>query len=245
MPDVRRHRGPHPQDDELFAPGTHAALRDAAGHLSWLLSRGYAEPSALKLVGDRFALAERQRRAVARCSCSDRQLARRRAAQVPPAGWAGEAIEIDGFNVLTTVEAALAGGVLLVGRDGCCRDMASMHGSYRRVEETRPALALIGECLARHGVAACLWRLDRPVSNSARLQSIIAELAQSRGWDWSVSLDADPDPLLAAAARLVATADSVILDACARWCNLARTVVEEAAPGAQIVNLVPSMDRAS
>jgi hypothetical protein len=237
MPDARRHRGPHPHDQELFASETHAALREAVGHLSWLRTRGYAEPSALKLVGDRFSLTERQRRAVARCGCSDQQLARRCGTQVPLVGWAGETVEIDGFNVLTTIEAALAGGVVLLARDGCYRDMASMHGSYRKVDETRPALTLIGECLARHGVAACVWRLDRPVSNSGRLQTILIELAQSHGWDWSVSLDADPDPLLCRTGRLVASADSMILDACGRWCNLARTVVEEAVPAANVVRL--------
>ena len=66
MPDTRRHRGPHPQDAELFASETHPTLREAVNHLSWLLTRGYAERSSLKLVGDRFGLQERQRRAVMR-----------------------------------------------------------------------------------------------------------------------------------------------------------------------------------
>ena len=43
---------------------------------------------------------------------------------------------IDGYNVLTTVESALAHGLLLIGRDGCMRDLASMHGSWRKVDET-------------------------------------------------------------------------------------------------------------
>ena len=38
--------------------------------------------------------------------------------------------------MLTTIEAALAGGVILAARDGAYRDMASMHGSYRKVAET-------------------------------------------------------------------------------------------------------------
>ncbi len=55
---------------------------------------------------------------------------------------------VDAFNLITTVEAALAGGVLIKGRDGCLRDMASMHGSYRKVAETIPALHCIGEVMA-------------------------------------------------------------------------------------------------
>src|SRR6266404_1471952 len=56
-------------------------------------------------------------------------------AQKPdPASWP---LLIDGFNLILTLESALGGGVMLVGRDGCYRDMASVHGTYRRVEETR------------------------------------------------------------------------------------------------------------
>src|SRR5688500_10446127 len=53
MPDHRSHRGPHPEDAGLFAPAVHPTLRSAVADLSWLLTRGYADPSALKLVGDR------------------------------------------------------------------------------------------------------------------------------------------------------------------------------------------------
>ncbi len=237
MPDTRRHRGPHPHDRELFAPERHAELREAVGHLSWLFSRGYAETSALKLVGDRFNLTERQRRAVVRCSCSDEQLARRTATRVPADAWRAQSVEIDGFNVLTTIEAALSGGVILHARDGCFRDMASMHGSYRKVDETRPALRLIGELLGSRGMTTCLWRLDKPVSNSGRLQTILRELAGENGWDWTVTLDSDPDAALATSMQLVATADSVILDRCGRWCNLARDVVERSIPDANVIDL--------
>ena len=54
---------------------------------------------------------------------------------------------LDGYNVLTTVEAALGGGVILIARDGAYRDMASMHGSYRKVAETLPALKILGKLL--------------------------------------------------------------------------------------------------
>ena len=68
MPDHRTHRGPHPEDAGLFAPAAGPGLRAATADLSWLLSRGYASPSAMKIVGDRYALDARQRMAVMRCS---------------------------------------------------------------------------------------------------------------------------------------------------------------------------------
>jgi len=237
MPDRRQHRGPHPRDRELFAPPTHAVLREAVSHLSWLLSRGYAEPSSLKLVGDRFHLTERQRTAVMRSSCSDDQRERRAAAMIPLESLRRQDLEIDGFNVLTTVEAALAGGVILHGRDGCYRDLASMHGNYRKVAETCPALVAIGRVLEQHEPRSCLWRLDRPVSNSGRLRRIIEGIAAEHGWAWAVQLDDDPDAPLRSTGNVVATADADILDSCGAWYNLARAVVQETIPGAMIVSL--------
>lgn len=237
MPDTRQHRGPHPHDAHLFRADVHPTLRAAVEHLSWLFTHGYAIPSALKLVGDRFELAERQRRAVLRCSCSDAALEYRRRTMVLPERLSGEGLEIDGFNVLTTVEAALAGGVILEGRDGCYRDMASMHGSYRKVDETRPALELIGRYLTSHGVSHCRWWLDRPVSNSARLRAIMLELAEAQEWAWNVDLAADPDRELSTSSTVIATADSAVLDRCERWCNLAREVVTASVPGANVVSL--------
>ncbi len=235
MPDTRSHRGPHPEDARLFAPEARPTLREASGDLAWLLSRGYVNPSALKLVGDRYRLTARQRIAVERATCSDAARARREAHRVDPDQLRDRPIWLDGYNVLTTIEAALAGGVILTGRDGTYRDMASMHGSYRKVAETSPALELLGRVLTELGPSEARWYLDRPVSNSGRLKAIIEELADARGWAWSVELVADPDPLLAEADPVVATSDSVILDRCRAWCNLARRTIALHLPEADVV----------
>lgn len=235
MPDRRRHRGPHPEDERLFAQPNWPRLQAATSHLSWLLSRGYGSTSALKLVGDRFDLDARQRLAVRRSACSDSARDRRaghrlQADQVP-----GRVLDIDGFNLLTTVEAALAGGVLLRGRDGCLRDMASVHGSYRKVEETMPALEAIGQVLASLQTDVCTWWLDRPVSNSGRLSRLILALVKRRHWCWGTQVVLDPDRPLKISSNVVVTADSVILDAVAASFDLASIVVAHAAPDAWIV----------
>jgi hypothetical protein len=226
MPDTRKHRGPHPQDAQLFGRDVWPVLRTAVGDLSWLLSRGYATDSSLKLVGDRFQLVERQRIAVMRCSCPDDAVQHRQRTRLQADLLAGRNLAIDGFNVLTSIEAALAGGVILAGRDGCFRDMASMHGSYRRVFETLPALIMIGEFLQQLDVKACCWYLDRPVSNSGRLKKIIETTAAERSWPWTAELPWDVDTVLIETDWVVATADCRILDACSHWFNLARMVIE-------------------
>lgn len=237
MPDRRSHRGPHPQDAEFFSAAAVPRLQQATVDLDWLFSRGYASASSLKLVGDRYDLTVRQRIAVARCACSESQLARRTEHRIAPERMAGRAVWLDGYNVLTTVEAALSGGTLLLARDGTLRDMASMHGSYRKVAETRPALAHIAQTLNAWEVAECRWYLDRPVSNSGRLKGMIDALAAEHGWPWQVELVPNPDHQLAATEQIVATADSVILDHCQAWLNLGREVVARHVPQAWIVPL--------
>lgn len=226
MPDAGVHRGPDPRDEAAFREAALPSLRQAVADLSWLWTRGYAELSALKLVGDRHGLTERQRSAVRRCACSDQALAQRSERRVALKEAHGRPIAIDGFNLITTVEAALGGAVVLAGRDGSYRDLLGVHGTYRTVQETRPALVLIGETLEASGVGASRWLLDRPVSNSGRLAQVIRETAAERAWAWDVELVFNPDPLLVESRDVVATADSGILDRCGTWVPLAREVIE-------------------
>jgi hypothetical protein len=214
-----------------------ARLRQATSDLSWLLSRGYALPSSLKIVGDRYGLHARQRLAVARCACSDQARQRRRQKRASADELRDGELWIDGFNVLTSIEAALSGGLILRARDGCYRDLASMHGSYRRVHETAPALERIGETLADCHVGSCAWYLDQPVSNSGRLKAMMRDLARGRGWDWTVHLVSNPDGVLARATVTIASSDSQILDRTRRWFPLAGRVIDSCLADAWIVDL--------
>jgi hypothetical protein len=240
VPDKRKHRGPNPQDRRLFGESALPSLREAVAHLSWLLTRGYAGKSALALVGNRFELAQRQRMAVARAACSDADLQCRQNNQISPDQFSrlsNAELLIDGYNLITTVEVALAGGVILDCRDGCFRDIAGLHGTWRKVAETSPALALAADVLKDFPISSCLWYLDRPVSNSGRLKALILQFAAERGVPWRVELAYNPDEVLAQSENLIATSDSIILNRCRRWFNLARHVIEHSIPGAWIIPL--------
>ena len=239
MPDKRSHRGPHPADENLFAPAAISDLRSALADYSLLLTKGYAEKSALKLVGDKFSLTERQRLAVMRSACSDQQLASRSENCIEAKNLAGESVAVDGYNVLITVEAAMSGGVIFAGRDGCFRDLASIHGTYRKVTETIPALRMIAEFLQELGTDKVLLLLDSPVSNSGRLKTLIDELADQNNWDWEVELLLSPDAELKKTDLIVASSDSVILDGCRRWVNLATAIIEQKLLSAWIIDLAP------
>jgi hypothetical protein len=236
-PDRRRHRGAHPADADIFDEGLVPVLRRATAELSWLLSRGYQSKSALKLVGDRHALRERQRLAVGRAACPDESLARREAARVGEQEISGAGLVVDGFNLVITVEAALGGGPLFRGRDRAVRDLSSVHGSYRSVDETEAAIRLAGEAMSGLKPASALWLLDRPVSNSGRLAGRIRELAARHGWPWEVEVTFNPDREIARSPRVAVTSDSNILDAAPRWFNFNEYLIEKYLAQSWVIDL--------
>jgi hypothetical protein len=231
------HRGPGPKDLKLFGAQQIPALRGATRDLCWLLDHGYALRSAVQLVGNRHNLSARQRLAISRCACSSIAVKRRTAIQLPPTSMAGRELWLDGYNVITVLESALAGGVVLLGRDGCCRDVAGIHRRYRKVDETIPVLRLIGEASVRWGVTCVRWWLDKPVSNSGRLKALLLDLAASAGWNMTAELVFNPDRTLWESGQVIATSDSVVLDRCAHWLNLSREIVTNHIPGAYIIDL--------
>jgi len=231
------HRGLAPQDERLFAARQLPALRGAAADLCWLLDRGYAARSAVELVGNRHNLTSRQRMAVSRYACSYEDVQCRQKLRVEPGRLQGKELWLDGYNVLTILESALAGGIVLSCRDGCCRDIAGIHRRYRKLAETLPALRLVGETAAALGVSCCRWWLDQPVSNSGRLKTLIREAAAEAGWKMEVELTISPDHVLSHTDEIIATSDGIVLDRCQRWVNLARLIVTERLPQTRFLDL--------
>lgn len=238
MPDKRTHRGPHPEDSKIFAAEKLSGLRRALADFSLLLTKGYSDKSALKLVGDRFALTSRQRLAVMRSACSDSSLETRLLHQIPLAHLSEKSIAVDGYNLLITIEAALSGARIFIGRDGCCRDLAGLHGTYRKVTETIPAVELIGNFLHQFSLSSVVWYLDTPVSNSGRLKNLIGQIAEKYNWPWRIELLFNPDDELIRTDLVVATTDSVILDNCQQWTNLASRIIKQKIPDAELIDMV-------
>lgn len=221
----------------MFAADWLATLRIATAELSWLLNRGYPITASLKLVGDRHRLNERQRMAIARATCTDASRDRRLASRVSWPDVRDAELIVDGFNLLITIEAALSQGVMLLCRDSCIRDLASVHGSYRSVQETDRALQLIGETLAVLAPRSVRWLLDKPISNSGRLAAKLRELAEQQDWPWSVEVVFNPDTAIMAAEQIAVTSDAIVLDGSRRWFDLKGHLIEQHLPNAWLVDL--------
>lgn len=233
----QKHRGQHANDPKLFHTKWLPTINEAVRDLSWLYTRGYSEKSSIALVGNRYQLNIRQRKALRRAACADQSLAHRLANEVGVQELKDRQIVIDGYNLLITVEAGLAGGVVVFARDGTYRDIASIHGTYRKVEETMPALTMIGVTLQKLEVDQVYWLLDKPVSNSGRLKSIMRELSEQYGFGWEIELVNNPDRTMVELPNTVSvSSDGWVLDRVEQWFNLNRYIVDTI-PTANILDL--------
>ena len=188
--------------------------------LSFLLTRDYADKSALALVGDRYQLTKRQRMLVLRASCPDQALPRRRASSIALDQISGLPLFVDGLNILITIECALMGAVVFKGRDGVIRDIAGVHGTFRKGKMTSRAVELMLNNLTRFHPEKIHIYLDAPVSNSGRLKHLIQTSAASFEATVSVSLVMNPDQHLVDCQGVAVTSDAWILDNTPRWTNL-------------------------
>jgi len=237
---VERHRGANPQDANCFETEQLVRLRTAVVELSWLVNRSYAMSASCTLVGDHYQLTSRQRQAIARVVCADEQVVKRQKKQLPLSALKNKTLVIDGFNLLITIETALGGGVIFKSRDGCCRDLSSVYGSYKIVAETRGAIELIGKTLEQASPEKVLWLFDRPVSNSGRVAGLVREIAEENNWPFEAELTDHTDALISKSEQTVVTCDSAILEKTESWCNLACETIAQKIPDAWVVDLTSS-----
>ena len=227
-------RGYVPKDTIEFGSKAAAKLNGAAQELAFLLDRGYDTKSASTFVGNHHLLSERQRLALARITSPRAALTERKRLREAP-----EALVLDGFNTIITLEVALSGSLLLEGMDGTIRDLAGLRGSYRIVDKTVRAVELLLARLEALGVKEALFYLDQQVSNSGRLRALLLDKAAERGVQIQVELHPSVDGVLSRLENVVTT-DAIILDKCGSWYNLNRGIIEEAVPEAWVLRLETS-----
>lgn len=220
-------------DRSLFSEENLGVLRSAVDDLSWLLGRSYAPDAALKLVGDRYQLRERQRTATRRASCSDAARDVRSRGRLEVVAAEGQTVWVDGFNLLITFATALQGGLLLRGRDGVVRDLAS---SNRLTLIADSMLAPIVSLLGEHRPKDVRWVFDRPVPNSGRIAQEVARFAEERGLDWHVEVVNNPDTHVIQQSGVVVSSDAMILDAGVRWVDMISPLIA-ALPEPWIIDL--------
>jgi hypothetical protein len=203
-------------------------LTEACEDYRYLLSRGYPDKAALKLVGDKHRLSRLERNCLFRATIDAETAEARRRKMVVPDEVRGSGLGIDWYNVLITVETYLKGGVLFMADDGVIRDAAAVHGSWRRSAVTSAAVDAVVSALGRIGPGRIDVFLDSPVAFSgelaAEVRDIIAAVLPAAACD--VALAASADWPLKRYAGIVASSDSVVLDRAAKVLDLPRCALE-------------------
>ncbi|MCI8816324.1 MAG: DUF434 domain-containing protein [Angelakisella sp.] len=205
-------------------------MNAALQELFYLLNRGYDVKSASTFIGNHHLLSERQRLALARIASPEEALQSRRERELPspPA-----AVALDGFNTIITLEVALSGSLLLLGLDGTVRDLAGLRGTYRIVDKTPQAVALVLSRLEALGVREATFYLDQQVSNSGRLRGLLLEMGAGRSVRVEAVLHPSVDGVLSRMNGVI-TSDAIILDNCGSWYNLNRGIIEDSVAEAWI-----------
>ncbi|MBL0738183.1 DUF434 domain-containing protein [Flavobacterium sp. GN10] len=223
-----KNRGKEASDDDLF--GTEKIqlkLKEAVTDLSYFLSRGYGEKATLALVGNRYRLNSRQQQAVRGMSASQSQIEDRQSKEIQSSDLEGKEIAIDGFNALILLESILSNAYVFKGQDGFIRDLSSVHGTYKRVQQTSQAIEMIADFYKKEKIKTMYWFFDKPVSNSGRLKKMIEEIAIENQYDWQVELVYNPDKVIAESNWIAVTSDAWILDHASSNFNLMKYILSQ------------------
>ncbi len=229
-------RGFDPDDLKIFSKENITELKIAQEEIQWLLDRGYKIKQIIEFTGNHYLLSARARTALQRTTSSTAEYEKRRSTMLPFECAKDGCLNIDGFNLIISLEVAISGSPILLGKDGVYRDLAGLRGTYRIIDKTDTAIALIGKTLQELSVPMVKFYLDSPVSNSGRLKTKILEYSEQWGMPVEVDLIPNVDAVLAGKERVV-TGDSIILDECKSWFNLSRKIIEDHIQDAWVVDL--------
>ena len=229
-------RGTDPKDNRFFSIENIYMLRKAEEEVVWLLDRGYYISSIMELVGGRYQFSSRQRIAIQRASCAIKNLTLRKAKEYKIDELSGKDINIDAFNFIITLEVALSKGLLIRCMDGTIRDLAGLRGTYRLIDKTYIVLEILEKAFEDLKLRVVNFYIDKPVSNSGKLKTNILEASTRWNCNTNVYIVQNPDKELENMDYVVSS-DSIILDKCTGWINLAKYIIEEYITDVDIVNL--------
>ena len=227
-------RGYLPEDERNFSLEAIHTMQTASRHVRYLIGEGYDLKQASTFVGNHFLLSERQRLAIMRSLATGEQLVVRRSRRVQMSDLEGKEVWIDGFNMIITLEVMLSEGILFVCMDDTIRDLAALRGTYRLIPETSEAVLMLFQTLQKAKISKATILLDEPVSNSGRLKALTADTGEEFAFGQDIQILRDVDRFLYGRENVI-TSDSVILDHCASWVNLAAECMKET--GAQCIRV--------
>ena len=212
-------------------------LPEAARDFRYLLNRGYPRKASLELAGNRYQLCAEERHLLHRAIFSDRDSTVRAKKIVPLKEISNQALAIDGYNVLITVEAALRNHPLILGDDGFVRDISGTSGAFKRTDRTDQAIRLILRTLKKANPRQILFLFDAPISRSGELAREVK--ARMKKEDLAGKAEAVPVPekTLIGFRGIVATSDTALIDQSERVTDLAGFLIKRSIRPGSFIHL--------
>jgi hypothetical protein len=202
-------------------------FREAAEDLRFLLNRGYPKDASLQLVGNRYNLDRNGRHLLRRGVFPHNLTEERRKKQISVKELKGTGLAIDGHNCLITLESALKNKPILLADDNFIRDISGVSGAYRQSKETKEALALIMDLLAKAGPREVLFLLDAPISGSGELAAHIRGLMREHGIAGDAAAVKVPEAIMAEYQGIIASSDTAVIDQAEQVFDLAGYLIRE------------------
>lgn len=149
-------------------------LEDAASDIRYLLERGYPQTGAVGFVCNHYRLDENSRRILSRVVLSKTVSVKRRAKFLSCDKTTGNAVIIDGYNILIGMESILMKKAFLCD-DGVVRDIRGVFRNFKISETTEKAIELILQFLKEHNPGSVVFLFDSQISKSGLLVKKLRE----------------------------------------------------------------------
>ena len=188
-------------------------FRRAEEDVRYLVNRDYPKKSAVRFVSDHYRLPEAQRHILSRIVVPTELAFSRRSKLRPLESMLNKSVYIDGYNVLISVEALLAGKKFYLSDDGLLRDSQGIFRKYRISGLTEKALCEIAEILALSDPAWIEILFDQQIGMSGLLASDARKILAKYGLNGTARTFKDVDHQLKIVEGIVATSDGNIIDA--------------------------------
>ena len=123
------------------------------------------------------------------------------------------------------MESILSESPIFECMDDAIRDMANLRGSYHIIDKTPNAIHLLLKELDELKVKKANIYLDKPISNSGRLKTLIAEIGEQYNVELNIELLNAVDKELYGKENVI-SGDCIVLNECKSWIPLYKWIID-------------------
>ncbi len=195
--------------------------------IRYLLDRGYPGKGAITFVCNHYRLDIKWRYVFTRVVFDRDTIKSRREKTVNFEDVIGEAVLVDGYNVLITVESALKGEPIYLCDDGFLRDIRGVFRNYRCSGLTKRAMDEILGIFTDFTPSRVEFLFDSQISKSGNMARWVEKKLKDVGLEGGARTSRHVDHDLKQSNGIIATADGCIIDEAAKVVNIQACVLEQ------------------